>query len=68
MTPTNERGYDGYRAQLEFSNGPFNIISSNSNRPSNYVLSTVYTHEHVPGYDMAMRAAQRENKFPGQHF
>lgn len=67
MVSTKDRGYDGYRARPECSNGPFNIVSSNSSRPENYVLSIIYTHEQVPGCREAMRAAYQANRFPGQH-
>lgn len=67
MVPANNRGYDGYQARPECSSGPFNIVSPNSSRPKNYSLSVIYTHEHVPGYREAMLAAQRADRFPGQH-
>ena len=67
MLPANNRGYEGYRARAEYTVGLKNILTANSSRPSDYVLSILYTHDHVPGYTKALNAADNENTFPGRH-
>ena len=67
MAPTSERGYYGFRALPEFTSGPTRITSDNLSRPTDYVLSVMYSDSMVPGYDDAVKAAAKVNKFPGQH-
>ena len=67
MLPVNNRGFDGFRAQPEFTTGKLNIQSNNPSRPSDYVLSKIYTHEEVPGFSQAIMAADAKNEFPGRH-
>ena len=67
MIPANNRGFDGFRVQSEFTKGKLNILSDNPSRPSDYVLAKLYTHEDVPGFRQALNAADEKNMFPGRH-
>ena len=67
MLPANNRGFEGYRARAEYTTGSKNILTANSSRPQDYVLSIFYTHEQVPGYKDASNAATSDNAFPGRH-
>ena len=67
MLPANNRGFEGYRARAEFTGDSKNILSSNPSRPNDYVLSILYTHDQVPGYEEALTAATHNDAFPGRH-
>ena len=63
----NNRGYAGFRIRPEFSTGPNNILPKHPERPSDYSLALLYTHEHMDGFRAARTAAERANEFPGRH-